>query len=229
MKGAAVNVTLTGRDAVGLSELDPDLRTATMAPFIEAEPFLGVEPKPEPNHLVAIAMMRQGDKFDSYSMLAAALRALTDTDWRLTIVGDGLVRVEIMALFDGLPGITWAGQLDQAGVREVLSHGALLTWPGSGEAYGLSYLEAQAAGLPVVAQATAGVPEVVRDGQTGLLTAPGDVQAYADAIRNLLADAELRARLAKGARANVLAHHTLDRAAATLAEILNRHVWGDHP
>ena len=43
-----------------------------------------------------------------------------------------------------------------------ICRGAIYAWPGCGEAYGLAYLEAQAAGLPVVAQETAGVPEVVR-------------------------------------------------------------------
>ncbi len=59
-------------------------------------------------------------------------------------------------------------------------------WPGSGEAYGIAYLEAQAAGLPVIAQWTAGVPEVVEDGVTGLLTLEGDVAAYAEAIRRMI-------------------------------------------
>ena len=57
--------------------------------------------------------------------------------------------------------------------------GGTYVWPGTGEAYGIAYMEAQAAGLPVVAQKTAGVPEVVKDGVTGTLTAAGDASAFA--------------------------------------------------
>ena len=52
----------------------------------------------------------------------------------------------------------------------IYGNGALYAWPGYGEAYGLAYLEAQAAGLPVVAQDMDGVPGVVRNGETAILT-----------------------------------------------------------
>jgi glycosyltransferase involved in cell wall biosynthesis len=50
------------------------------------------------------------------------------------------------------------------------------------------FLEAQACGCPVVAGAFGGVPSVVQDGRTGVLTPPGDAAAFADALRGLLAD-----------------------------------------
>ena len=86
------------------------------------------------------------------------------------------MRGEVEALFAGLPAgrVRWLGQVDAAGVAGLLARGAVYVWPGCGEAYGLAYLEAQAAGLPVVAFRTAGVPEVVADGETGVLVADGD-------------------------------------------------------
>ena len=66
-------------------------------------------------------------------------------------------------------------------VARQLATSDIFVWPGTGEAYGIAYLEAQASGLPVVAQATAGVPTVVRHGVTGLLTAPQDDAAFAAA------------------------------------------------
>ena len=63
-----------------------------------------------------------------------------------------------------------------AAVPDVLyASGAIYVWPGFGEAYGLAYLEAQAAGLPVVAQDIDGVPGGRARWQTGILTPPGDV------------------------------------------------------
>ena len=125
-------------------------------------------------------------------------------------------------LFAGFsPGrVIWHGERNQSEIAAILSHGGIYVWPGRGEAYGLAYLEAEAAGLPVVAQAIAGVPEVVIDGRTGLLSAPGDVPAYADAIRTLLMNGERRAALARNARQFVERERSLDIAAARLASIL---------
>ncbi|MBK8541842.1 MAG: glycosyltransferase [Ardenticatenia bacterium] len=64
-------------------------------------------------------------------------------------------------------------------------------------------LELLAAGLPVVASAVGQNAEVIVDGQSGLLVAPGDAAAFAAAVSDLLDDADLRARLAAGAQARV--------------------------
>jgi glycosyltransferase involved in cell wall biosynthesis len=60
-----------------------------------------------------------------------------------------------------------------------------------------------AAGVPVVATPVGGVPELVSDGETGLLVPPGDAQALAAGIRRLLAEPETARRLAANARAQV--------------------------
>jgi glycosyltransferase involved in cell wall biosynthesis len=124
--------------------------------------------------------------------------------------------------FSRLPSkrIEWLGERPPAEVPGLLSGAGLYVWPGCGEAYGLAYLEAQAAGLPVVAQAIAGVPEVVRQGMTGLLTPAGDVAAYAKAIERLLTDEAERQRLGAAARRFVLDERSLEAAARRLAAIL---------
>lgn len=219
---AAVNICMTVRDRIGLIEMVPQARTAMLPPFLDASAFLSLEPSPDPIRLVTVAMMRPGDKMDSYRMLAASLAMLGDLDWRLEIVGDGPCRSDVEALFAGFaPGrIIWHGEQNQAEIAAILSRAGIYVWPGCGEAYGLAYLEAQAAGLPVVAQAIAGVPEVVVDGRTGLLTAPGDVTAYADAIRALLTESRRRAELAVNARQFVGRERSLEMAAARLAAII---------
>ena len=65
----------------------------------------------------------------------------------------------------------------------------------------MSVLEAMAAGLPVVASAVGGIPELVVDGETGLLVPPGDPDALADALGKLITDPELRQRLGAAGRA----------------------------
>lgn len=224
VRGAAVNFCFTRRDAEGLRQAAPDAVYAPLSPFLDARPYAACEPRPRPGHLVTVAMMRPGDKMASYVMLAEALTRIGDEAWTLSIIGDGRSRQEVEALFArfGEDRIRLHGELTQEGVAALLSESAIHVWPGCGEAYGLAYLEAQAAGLPVVAQATAGVPEVVQDGVTGLLTADGDIDAYAGAVRRLLRDEALRRSLGVHARRFVLEERSIERAAQTIDAYLRK-------
>ena len=103
----------------------------------------------------------------------------------------------------------------------------VLAHPAEREGLGLALLEAASGGVPVVACAAGGVPDVVEDGRTGLLVAVGDGPALRRALERLLADAAERARLGAAARALVEQRFTIDgmvaahRAlyAAVLAEV----------
>ena len=114
-------------------------------------------------------------------MLAAALALIADLPWTLTVIGDGPARDAVRAMFAEFSAgrIEWLGEKPATEVVDLLYRGGTFVWPGTGEAYGIAYMEAQAAGLPVVAQKTAGVPEVVKDGVTGTLTPAGDTMAFA--------------------------------------------------
>ncbi len=68
------------------------------------------------------------------------------------------------------------------------------------EAFGLGALEPMARGVPVIASSVGGLPEVVADGESGLLVPPADVEALCLAMKNLLNDSQLRERLGRGAR-----------------------------
>jgi glycosyltransferase involved in cell wall biosynthesis len=83
--------------------------------------------------------------------------------------------------------VTFYGNIDKS-----VQHGR------SVEGFGLAYLEASSFGLPVVGHAVGGVPEAVRDGETGLLVPPGDTAALTSALERLIVDRALRERL--GAR-----------------------------
>ncbi|MBP2448793.1 glycosyltransferase family 4 protein [Rhizobium leguminosarum] len=216
---AAVNISFTARDRAGLSAAFPQARLASLNPFIDTALFERVSPAPDPLRLMTVAMMRSGDKMESYAMLAKALRLIEHRPWTLAVIGDGPMRHEVQALFAGFTTgrIEWLGERDGADIAELLGRGGVYVWPGCGEAYGLAYLEAQSAGLPVVAQDTAGVPDVVEAGVTGLLTGDGDVAAYAAAVAALLDDGERRDAMGKAARRFVLGQRSL----ATAAEILD--------
>ncbi|WP_136617144.1 MULTISPECIES: glycosyltransferase family 4 protein [Mesorhizobium] len=218
---AALNICFTQRDRQGLTDAAPDAAFGMLSPFIDTSVFREMPARGCPTRLVTVAMMRPGDKVESYRMLAQALGSIGHLPWTMSVVGDGPARDEVKAQFAGLPAdrIEWLGAIEPAAVPDVLYTGGIYVWPGYGEAYGVAYLEAQAAGLPVVAQDIAGVPEVVRDGQTGFLTQPGDVAAFASAIERLLARNDERTIMAVEARRFVLDERSLGGAAARLAEL----------
>ncbi len=219
---SALSICFTRRDRDGALRIMPDLCTAMLEPFLDPAPMVEA-PRADPPRIVTVAMMRAGDKHASYAILAEALTLCLDLNWTLMAVGDGEVRADVHAMFAALSDrIEWAGECAPEDVPAMLARGDLYAWPGVGEAYGLAYLEAQAAGLPVVAQAVAGVPEVVRDGETGLLTPPGDTEAFAAALRRLMTDAPLRRSMGASARRFVVEERSLGVASIRLKEILAR-------
>ena len=89
----------------------------------------------------------------------------------------------------------------------------VLAVPSFTEGFPLVIVEAMLAGIPVVASAVGGIPEIVVDGDTGLLVPPHDAPALADALRRLLGDPDLRQAMAARCRQVALAQYT----AATMA------------
>ena len=87
------------------------------------------------------------------------------------------------------------------------------------EGFGISLAEASACGVPVVAGRSGGIPEAVRDGETGMLVDAESPEAVGDAVRVLLDDAALRARLGQAGRRSVESYYNWDRVAADLARI----------
>ena len=88
--------------------------------------------------------------------------------------------------------------------------------PSFAEGVPVVLMEAMALGVPVVTTRVMGIPELVEDGVSGLLVAPGSRGELAGALQRLIDDAQLRAALGEAARRRVEAEHDLDRSAAQL-------------
>lgn len=178
--------------------------------------------------LVVVAMMREGDKLASYRELAAGLVRLADLPWQLVVAGDGPARGEVGALLENAAGgrVRFAGELHGDELARLVVAGDVFVWPAVNEAYGMAMLEAQAAGVPVVSSAARGVPEVVRDGETGMLAPAGDPQALAALARRLLLDPEMRRSMGRLASSWVSEERSIETAAgridAALARIVTR-------
>jgi glycosyltransferase involved in cell wall biosynthesis len=104
----------------------------------------------------------------------------------------------------GLDGrVRFMGPLDRDGVVALFRAADASLLSSSWENSPHTVVEALAVGTPVIATSVGGVPELVRDGENGLLVPPGDAEALAQAIRRLVADPGLRERLAKAAAPSV--------------------------
>lgn len=152
---------------------------------------------------------------------------------RLVVAGDGPERqalerlarqlgVEQRVLFTGtLTPTDVAAQYRRAAV---LAFPAVTDWKGEQEGFGMVLVEAMRSGLPIVATRSGGIPDVIRDGETGLLVAERDHTALGEAIGRVLQDAALSRRLAAAAQTDVAARFAPDRIARTFADVYARAV-----
>jgi glycosyltransferase involved in cell wall biosynthesis len=216
-------LTLNPRDISGVrSRLRPGAHQLSLPPFVDAISFAAAaaaRSANDPPVLLSVAMMRPRDKLDSYRVLAKAFALLKERRWQAVLVGDGPARPEIEALMAPFgPRVRFLGAVPRERLPAVYAAADLYLWPAINEAYGMAFLEAQASGLPVVAGRTGGVPAVVADGISGILTPIGDACAFAAAVGHLLDDPSERARLSAGASRRVAQHHD-ERAAARALRI----------
>jgi glycosyltransferase involved in cell wall biosynthesis len=103
--------------------------------------------------------------------------------------------------------------------RDALAAADVFAMPSRTDSFGITYLEAWCYGLPVVGARAGGVPDVIANGQDGILVAFGDVPALADAIGELLGDRERARRLGATGRAKVLRDLTWDQVYARVREV----------
>lgn len=216
-EAADVLFHFTERDAVALRDHQRNgQRIVALPPFLARETLPRAAQGDRPTILIA-GMMRAGDKLASYEIAAQALAAL-DGLWQVEIAGDGPARADVAVLFAPFGNrVRFLGQLDGAGMAAAYGRARAFLWPGVNEAFGMVYLEAQAFGVPVVAQDRPGVNEVVD--RVGLLP-QNDPTALAQALGAVLNDADTHARRSGAARALIQRRHLLGAARNTVWDVL---------
>lgn len=151
-------------------------------------------------------------------------------DGRLLIAGDGPLWTLCNTLRENSPcreRIELLGAVDAKTGEELRNRAHLFTahnrlGPESRqeEAFGVSIVEAMAAGIPVVSGRNGSLPEVVEDGEQGILVEPGDVEAHADAFLRLAEDSDLRRRMGESGWRRAREHFTLEQEMENLRRIL---------
>lgn len=157
----------------------------------------------EARTVLAVGRLTEAKGFDLL-LRAWSLAAPSLPQWRLRIVGDGEQREALLKLRDSL-GLAASATLEPArdDVASLYRQASLFCLSSRYEGFGLVLIEAMSFGLPVVATACeTGPVALLRDGDTAALVPPGNVQALADALRDLARDEDRMDRLAAAGRAD---------------------------
>lgn len=141
---------------------------------------------------------------------------------KLLIIGSGPQREELYNLTNDLgikDKIEFVGGISNEKICDYLASASVFVRPSLSEGLGTAFLEAMAAGLPVVATPVGGIPDFLKDGETGLFCRVGDPDDIADKIKTLLIDDNLKNKLILNGRKLVEEKYSWDKVAEEFREI----------
>jgi glycosyltransferase involved in cell wall biosynthesis len=184
---------------------------------LDAVPTAPSEVTPEatgipPDVPLVLAIGRLIEQKDHATLLDAFARVhRRHPDAKLAILGWGPLEAQTKAHVRklGLDGVVFV--LGRVEPRDWLTRADVFAHTSRWEGFGIVLLEAMLAGLPVVATRVSAIPEIVADGETGLLAPPGDAASVADALARLLDNAELRRGFGASGRNRARAEFSVDR------------------
>jgi glycosyltransferase involved in cell wall biosynthesis len=178
-------------------------------------------------HLLCIARLEEKKGLDTLIAACAIIRR--SIPFHLRLYGEGPLREVLRAQIARLElsnQITLHGAITQEEVARQMKACHIFVmpcrqdWTGDMDGIPTVFMEAMASGRPVISCPISGIPELVRDGETGLLVSPDDPTALAAAVIKLANDDALRSQLGRQARALVTIQHDQHRNARRLTEIL---------
>lgn len=195
-----VTSPMTRRNLAGF-DIDPET-VSVVTPGVEPASVAEGSGGDAPQALLSVGSLT---KRKGHLVLLSALSKLTDLDWHLRLVGsaawDPEHAREIKTALDGLglvSRVALVGEQDDAGLNALYHQADLFVLASLHEGYGMVLSEALARGLPIISTTAGAIPETV-PAVAGKLVAPGDVDALADALREVLTNRAVYSDLKKGA------------------------------
>jgi glycosyltransferase involved in cell wall biosynthesis len=174
--------------------------------------------------VLSAAMFRPDVKTQGLSLVIRVCGELFRKGLRfyLVIAGEGRERNRLLQLAkEQLPGrVRFVGKIPRNEMYRFYSAGDIFAFPGIRESLGMVFLEAQSCGIPVVAFANGGIPEVVRDGETGFLVPLYDSDRFAEAIEFLLTKRDIRQKMGQTAQVHVREGHDINRNYQEMKKVL---------
>jgi glycosyltransferase involved in cell wall biosynthesis len=210
-----------------------DLARFPMPHYEAARPRHGEEAVVAPYHVPRFVSVGRLVVFKGFEHLidSCAELARRGFDFACDIIGDGPLRDPLGARIDMLnlsSRINLLGSLSQKAVLEKLQAADIFALPSIIDAQGASdvfptvILEAMASARPVVSTRVAGIPELVVDGETGVLVSPGDIAALTEALLHLFCDGELRSRYGRAGRDRIEQYFRIEDTVAPLLKLFER-------
>jgi colanic acid/amylovoran biosynthesis glycosyltransferase len=186
-------------------------------------------PTSGPVRALCVASLQE---YKGHRVLLDALAARPElAELELDLIGDGVLREELRDRareLDIADRVHFLGPRTESEVRDALARADVFVLPsivaadGQTEGLPVALMEALACGVPAVSTTLSGIPEIIRPGVTGLLAAPGDPQALADALVSTLADPDAAAVRSRAGRELVEREFDATSTVASLADVLTR-------
>lgn len=176
--------------------------------------------------LLTVGRMDASERYKGVDTVIEALpglQAMTRQPVEYWVVGDGtdLPRLRALAAIRGVTEqVRFLGRVSPEELARCYAACDIFVMPSRGEGFGIVFLEAMAFGKPVVASTAGACPEVVIDGETGILVDYGDVAGLTAALSRLAAEPDLRRRLGEAGRQRLLAEFTYEHFAHRVGELL---------
>ena len=225
VRDAAAVVTVSDANARHLEACGADpARLHVLPSGVDLDWFTPAPDQVEPATIVAVARLRP---VKNLGLLLRACRQLKDrgVGFRTVVIGEGPSRPDLEAERAALgldDEVSFLGAQDQTVVRDWWRRATVAVLTSQSEGMPVSLMEAAAAGVPAVAPAIGGIPELIDDGVTGIVTPPGDHRAVAEALDALLTSPGRRARMATAARRRAEARFSSRRQIDTLLALWAR-------
>jgi glycosyltransferase involved in cell wall biosynthesis len=208
------------RDRLLKLGIRPD-RVVTVHNGVDLERFRPNDLAKTTNEIVLSTILYLRDiKRPDVTFKACGILAERGVAFQLLVAGTGPLLESMKQLTKALgyaDQVRWLGETHET--ETILQASDLFLLSTVGEALGNALLEAQACGVPVVATRSGGIPEVVHDGETGLLFPSGNFRAMADCIEYVLLNPKLRRRMSVAARERMENHFHMQRAVKDFLDV----------